>query len=97
VIVSAILLLFLASLLHGWYVHNATIHSSQVAVGYLMYGGYVIAFAVVLLISGLTLLWLARGFLGAAVGAAAYFLILSRITSRLLVALNLVPRRDGDS
>ena len=77
--------------------YNARVHSSQVAVGYLMYGGYVIAFALVLLISGLALLWLARGFWGAVVGAAAYFLVLSRVTSRLLVALNLVPRRDTES
>lgn len=95
-ILGAILLLLLASLLHSWYGGNAAARLTQRAVGFMMFRGYVFAFCVVLLISGLALLWVDTGFFGVVVGAAVYFLVLPLLTLPLLTALNLVPRRDGE-
>ena len=96
-ILGAILFLLLGSLLHSWYAGNAAARITQKALGFIAFGGYVLAFSIVLLISGLALLWIDAGFLGAVVGAAVYFLVLPLLTLPLLIALNLVPRRDGES
>lgn len=97
-ILGAILLLFLASVIHSWYSANAaaseTAARGEVAIGFIMFGRGVLAFSVVLLIIGLVLLWIATGFPGVIVGAAAYFLVLPLVTLPLLTALNLIPRRD---
>jgi hypothetical protein len=58
-----------------------------------MFGSYVLTFSIALLIGGLVLLWIHRGFLGALVGVAAYFLVLPILTLPLLRALDLVPPR----
>jgi hypothetical protein len=96
-ILTAILLLLLASLLHGWYAGNAAVPISQAAIAFMYYRGYIIAFAAVLLITALTLLWVAKSVWWAASGAGAYFLFFPRVTWRLLIALDLVPRRNEKS
>ena len=96
-ILAAILLLFLASLIHGWYAGNAVVPISQAAIAFMYYRGYIIAFAAVLLMTALTLLWMAKGVWWVAGGAGVYFLFFPRVTRRLLIALNLVPRRDEKS
>lgn len=90
-ILIGIALLFLASLLHGWYAGHASVPISRAAIGYMYYRGYVIAVAAVCFVVAVILLWLSRGIWWAVGGAASYFLFLSRITWRILVALGLVP------
>ena len=94
-ILGAILLLFVASLLHSWYSGNAAVRITQQALGFMMFGSYVLAFSVLLLLCGLALLWSAAGFVGAIIGAAVYFLVLPLIIIPLLTALDLIPRRDA--
>jgi hypothetical protein len=94
---SAILLILLASFFHSWYAGNAGASVSQVAFGFIWYGSYVLAFSIVLLISGLVLLLIAKGVSWAVVGAAAYFYVLTPLALLLLRAINLVPRRDKES
>lgn len=65
------------------------------ALGFIMFGGYILALSVVLLIIGLALLWAATSFVAVLVGLAVYFLVLPLITLPLLTALNLTPRRDA--
>ncbi len=74
-ILGAILLLFLASVIHSWYSANAaaseTAARGEVAIGFIMFGRGVLAFSVVLLIIGLVLLWIATGrFHGRQIAAA---------------------------
>jgi hypothetical protein len=92
-ILGAILLLLLANLLQSWCAGNATARRSQRAIGFMVFGGYVIAFSVVLLITGLVLLWIAIGFFSVVVGALVYFLVLPFLVMPLLTALNVIPRR----
>lgn len=93
-IVGAIGLLFVASILHSWYAGNAAARMTQRATGFVMYGSYVLAFSIFLLVLALGLLWVARGFVAAFAGAAIYFLVLPLLTLPLLTALNLVPPRE---
>ena len=59
---SAILLLFLASVIHSWYAGNASLPYGQGAGLYRGYGGFVLAVSVLLLVTALILLWWAKGF-----------------------------------
>ena len=94
-LVGAILVLLSASFLHSWYSGNAAARITQRAVGFMMFGGLVLAFSVVLLLCGLALLWSATGFVGVMLGAGVYFFALPLLTVPLLTAMNLIPPRDG--
>ena len=60
--------------------------------GFFMFGNYAVALAMLLLVAGLLLLWVAKGFLWAIGGAIAYFYVLPMVTAPLLVFLGLLPR-----
>jgi len=92
-ILGAISLLLLGSLLQAWYACNAKAPRSRQAIGFVMFGFYVIVVSVILLIIGLLLLWVAIGFFGAAIAALVFILVLPFIFVPLLTALNLNPPR----
>jgi hypothetical protein len=87
-ILIALLLLIFASLLHSWYAGNSAARVTQRAIGFLAFGGYVLAFSVFLLIGGLALLWISKSFYVVLAGAAIYFLLLPLLISPLLSALD---------
>lgn len=93
-LIGAILSLLLASLLHSWYAGNAKARITQRAIGFMMYGGRVLAVSVAALLFGLACLWISEGFLAALLGAACYFLLLPLIIVPLLNAFRLIPRPD---
>lgn len=90
---SAIVLLFLASVIHSWYAGNASAPYGHAAGLVQDHGGIVLAVQVLLLITALVLLCFAKGFWLAVIGAALYFLLLPLITYPLLSALGLIPTR----
>lgn len=53
--------------------------------GFFMFGNYAVGLAILLLAAGLVLLWIAKGFLYAVVGAIAYLYVLPMVTVPLLV------------
>ena len=90
---AAGVLLLLGSLLHSWYGGNSRVKTpSDVAMGFIMYGKYVLAVGIVFLVVGLTVLWIAKGILWAILGALAYFYVLPVVTLPLLVTFKLLPR-----
>jgi hypothetical protein len=93
VIFSAISLLFFSRLLCSWYAGSGEEPLSE-AVGSL-FGGHVLLLVLVLLMDGLTGLWVAKSVFGVIVGALAYFLIFPRLASGLVLALHLIPHRSG--
>jgi len=93
VIWAAAVLLFLGALVHSWYGGNCRVKTpGDASFAFILYGKYVVVVGVVLLLAGLTLLWIAKGFLWVIVAAIAYFYVLPIVTIPLLVALNLLPR-----
>ena len=90
-ILSAVLLLFLASMLHGWYAGHAAVSISQAAYAFMFYRRYIAVLFALSLITGLGLLWAARGFWWTAGGAVIYFFAPPRLTWRLLILLKVVP------
>ena len=93
VIFSAMLLLFFSRLLCSWYAGSGEEPLLE-SVGSL-FGGHILVLVLVLLMDGLTVLWIARGVFGVTVGALVYFLIFPRLTSWLVLALHLVPHGTG--
>ena len=89
---AAALLLFLASLFHGWYGGNYRAKSEDVRMAFILYHNYGLWIGIVLLLAGLVLLWIAQGFLCAIAGAIAYWFVLPLLASPLLVALKVIPR-----
>jgi hypothetical protein len=93
VIWAAAVLLFLAALVHSWYGGNYRAKSSlDVSLAFMMHRNYVVSVGIVLLLAGLALLWIAKGFLWVIAGAFAYWYVLPMVAVPLLVALKLVPR-----
>jgi hypothetical protein len=97
VIFSAILLLFLTSVIHSWYAGNASAPHGEAAGLIRDHGSLVLALTVLLLVISLILLWWAKGFWSAAVGAGLYFFLFPLITYPLLSAIGLVPARRDPS
>ena len=94
---SAILILLLTSVIHSWYAGNASAPHGEAAGLIRDHGSFVLAVIVLLLVTALILLWWAKGFWSAAVGAGLYFFLLPLITYPLLNAIGLVPRRHDSS
>jgi len=93
---SAIALLFLASIVHSWYAGNVSLPRGQAASLIRDHGSLVFIVFTLLLTAALILLWMAKGFWCAAVGAIAYFFLLPLITYPLLSSIGLVPaKRDS--
>jgi hypothetical protein len=89
---AAIVLLFLAALLHSWYGGNYRAKSpGDVSMAFVLYRTYVVWVGIVLLLAGLVLVWVAKGFLWVIAAAIAYWLVLPMVTVPLLVALKAVP------
>ena len=95
--ISGILLLFVTSIIHSWYAGNASAPRGEAAGLIRDHGGFVLAVTVLLLVTALVLLWWAKGFWSAAVGAGLYFFLFPLITYPLLSAIGLVPRRSNSS
>jgi len=91
VTIGAIVLLFAASVIHSWYAGNASLPYGLGAGGYRDHRGFVLAVNVLLLMTALILMWWAKGFWSAAVGAGVYFFLLPLITYPLLNMIGLVP------
>lgn len=90
---AAAVLLFAGALVHSWYGGNYRAKSpGDTSVAFMMYRNQVLSVGVVLLLAGLVLLWIAKGFLWVIAGAIAYWYVLPMVTVPLLVALKLVPR-----
>ena len=91
-----ILLILLASVLHGWYGGNATASDADKARGFYSSGLKVLGATVFFLVCGLAATWYAAGFLAAGGGALLYFLALSPTVLYLLRSLGAVPRNAKD-
>jgi len=62
---AAIVLLFLAALLHSWYGGNYRAKSpGDVSMAFILYRTYVVLVGIVLLLAGLVLVWVAKAFCG---------------------------------
>lgn len=93
VTLSATVLLFVASLIHGWYAGNASLPRGHAASLVRDHDGFILAVLTLLLVGTLILLWSAKGFWFAVGGAGAYFFLLPLITFPLLTATGLVPTK----
>jgi hypothetical protein len=93
VIWAAAVLLFLGALAQSWWSGNYRARTpGDMALGFMFYRNYVAVISILLLLAGLILLLIAKGFLWVIVGAIAYWYVLPVVTVPLLVALKLLPR-----
>lgn len=88
---SAIVLLFAASVIHSWYAGNASLPHGHPASLVRDHGGFILALFTLLLVGALILLWSAKGFWFAVGGAVAYFFLFPLVTYPLLSTICLVP------
>jgi ribosomal protein S27E len=93
VTLSAIVLLLVASVIHGWYAGNASLPHGHAASLVRYHGGFILVVFTLLLVGALILLWSAKGFWFAVGGVGAYFFLLPLITLPLLTAIGLVPTK----
>jgi len=90
------LLLFVACVIHCWWAGNNAALPWDRAPAFADHAKGIIYWQIVVLISGLIIIWIAKGFIAVAAAAAIYFFLLPLITMPLLKGLHMIPDPDPD-
>ncbi len=92
-LLTGLLLVLIAAVLHGWYSGNAMAKPGNAAFAFRSVGGLALGLSIGLLIGGVLLVWAGAGFVAVLITLPVYFFLLPLIVVPILTAGGFVPDR----